>query len=44
MPMHIFRIIFPKVTIEQLGATKDKSISIKQYSKTTITQLGMGIA
>ena len=40
MPLHIYKKLFPKITTEQLVATKNKNILLKVYNKTTITQLG----
>ena len=40
MPLHIHKKMFPRITNEQLAATKNESIQIKMYNKTTITQFG----
>ena len=40
MPLHVFRIMFPKATKEQL-VTKNKSILLKTYKKIIILQLGI---
>ena len=37
MPLHIYKKLFPKITSEQLVATKNDSIQLKMYDKTTIT-------
>ena len=38
MPLDIYETIFPKITNEQLVATKTNSIELKKYNKTTIIQ------
>ena len=40
MPLHLCKKLFPRTTIEQLAATKNKNIQVKTYNKMTITQLG----
>ena len=40
MPFHIYKKLFPKITNEQLVATKNNNILLKMYKKTTVTQLG----
>ena len=40
MPLHIYKKLFPKITYEQLAATKNSNVQLKMYNKTTITQLG----
>ena len=40
IPELMFKILFPKVTDEQLATTKNKHILLKTYYKTRITQLG----
>ena len=40
MPLHIYKKLFPRITSEQLVATKHESIQLKMYNKTSITQLG----
>ena len=40
MPLHIYKKLFPIITTEQLAATKNESVQLKMYNKTTITQLG----
>ena len=39
MPLHVYKKLFPNITNEQLAKTKDKSVLLKTYNKTTITQL-----
>ena len=39
MPLNIYKKLFPKITNEQLVATKNKNILLRMYNKTTITQL-----
>ena len=40
MPLHIYKKLFPRITNEQLVATKNENIQLKTYNKTTISQLG----
>ena len=40
MPLHIYKKLFPRVTNEQSAETKNSSIQLKMFNKTTITQLG----
>ena len=35
MPLHIYKLLFPRITSEQLAATKNKSVQSKMYNKTT---------
>ena len=44
MLLHIYKKLFPKITNEQLAATKNNNIQFKTYNKPTITQLGTWIA
>ena len=40
MSLHKHKKLFPKITNEQLAATRNDNIQFKVYNKTTITQLG----
>ena len=33
MPLHIYKKLFPRITSEQLEATKNKSVQLKTYNK-----------
>ena len=39
MPLHIYKKLFPRINNEKLAPTKNESIQLKAYNKTTITQL-----
>ena len=41
MPNKIFKIMFPKVTKQQLENTENNIIVFKTYNKTSIQQLGI---
>ena len=41
MPLHFYKMLFPRATIEQLAAAKNKNVQLKTYNKTTITHLGI---
>ena len=41
IPIHVFRILFPKAIKEQLVDTKNRIIALKTYNKTIIPQLGI---
>ena len=41
IPLHLYKILFPRATKEQLAATTNKNIQLKTYNRTIITQLGV---
>ena len=40
MPLQMYKILFPKITSEQLVATINNNVQLRMYNKTTIAQLG----
>ena len=41
MPLHIYKILFPRATKEQLAAITNTNVQLKTYTRTTATQLGI---
>ena len=37
-PLHIYKMLFPKIASEHLVANKNKNILIKRYNKTKLIQ------